>query len=151
MKRFAKVMAFTVLAALLLGAAAPAAYAETRRVDVTVAASDVNFFSFAYYFDSRKNQLDYLKKVTVAVQVGGDKLAEAVLDGYATSRRLVLVTEKKGDITIKLNFAWRDGSGPSQKEYAYTNMGQVITLDSADIAQRLPGFKCKTLMDPFSR
>lgn len=151
MKRFAKVLVLTVLAALTLGAAAPAAYAETRRVDVTVAASDVNFFSYAYYFDSRKNQVDYLKKVTVAVLVAGDKLAQAVLNGDETSRRFVLVTDKKGDITVKLNFDWRDGSGPAQKEYAYTTMGQVITLDCADLDKHLPGFRYKTLMNPFSR
>jgi hypothetical protein len=151
MKRFAKVLACLALAAFLLGLAAPAAYAETRRIDVTVAAADVNIFSYAYYFDNHKMQVDYLKKIKVEVLVGGSKVKEAVLDNYYFSRDLVLTTEKQGDIKIRLDFDWRDNFGPSRKEYAYTGPGQKIVLECAGIEQVLPNFKYKQLMDPYTK
>lgn len=151
MKRFAKVVAFVALTAFILGMSAPAAYAETRRIDVTVEASDVNIFSYAYYFDSRKTQLDSLNRITVAVYVGGDKVKEAVLDKYSASRSFVVDTVKNGDIKIRLKLDWRDDSGPGYKEYVYTGPGQKIIVECADVDKLLPGIKYKTLMDPFSR
>ncbi len=149
MKRFAKVLACVALAVFVFGSADPAAHAETRRIDVTVEAADVNIFSYAYYFDKRKMHVDYLKKIKVEVLVGGRKIKEAVLNNYDTSCEIVTSTDKQGDIKIRLNFDWRDNSGPDKKEYAYTGPGQKIVLECGGIEELLPGFKYKQLMDPY--
>jgi len=151
MKRFATGLACVALAVFVFGSADPAAHAETRRIDVSVEAADVNIFSYAYYFDKRKMQVDYLKKIKVEVLVGGKKVKEAVLNNYYTSREIVTTTDKQGDIKIRLDFDWRDNSGPAKKEYAYTGPGQKIVLECAGVEQLLPGFRYKQLMDPYTK
>ncbi len=149
MKRFVKVVACLALAAFMLGLAAPAAYAETRRIEVTVAASDPSIFGYSYYFDSRKMHVDYLKKIKVEVFAGGSKVKETVLDNYYASRDIWMNTDKPGAIKIRLELDWRDGSGPARKEYAYTGPGQKIILEVAGIEQLLPDFKYKQLLEPY--
>lgn len=149
MKRFVKVVACLALAAFMLGLAAPAAYAETRRIEVTVAASDPSIFGYSYYFDSRKMHVDYLKKIKVEVFAGGSKVKETVLDNYYASRDIWMNTDKPGAIKIRLELDWRDNSGPARKEYAYTGPGQKIILEVASIEQLLPDFKYKQLLEPY--
>lgn len=142
MKRLRLVLAFMVMAAVLAGVCGPAAYAETRHIDVTAKIEAADFFDYAFVQGSPYSDLAYLNRVVVSVTVGGSKIKEAVLDKNNMSQRFELDTKYSGAIKVVVVYDF-DKKIDQTFELPYTKAGQTVV-----IAYHNPVDEIKTLKLP---
>lgn len=127
MRRWKQVLVLMVLAAFLVGVFGPAAYAQTRHIDVTAVIEPADFFNYVFVQGYPYTDIVYLNKVIVSVTVGGGKVKETVLDKNNLSHRFELDTKNSGDIKVVVVYDF-DKKIDQTFELPYTKAGQTVVI-----------------------